>query len=65
METTKIETLDQAIETGLKIKAVYAPNGEVVKCDFNAHHGTTVTCEFQDGSIDEVSKNDLIDFTWN
>jgi hypothetical protein len=61
---TQIETLDEAIEAGLRISAVYAPNGEVVKCDFDAHSGTTITCEFQDGSIDEVAINDLIDFTW-
>lgn len=60
----QIETLEEAIEAGLKIKAVYAPNGEVVKADFTAHYGTTVTCEFQDGSIQEVSRQDLIDFTW-
>lgn len=61
---TKIETLDEAIESHLEINAVYAPNGEVVKCDFEAHSGSTVTCEFQDGSIDEVVINDLTDFTW-
>jgi len=60
-----IETLEQAIEAGLKIKAVYYPNGEVVKCDFEAHNNTTVTCEFQDGTIEEVSVGDLIDHSWN
>ena len=64
METLRIETLDEAIDNGLSISAVYAPNGEAVKCDFNSHYRSTVTCEFQDGSIDEVVINDLIDFTW-
>ena len=61
---TQIETLDEAIEAGLTINAVYAPNGEIVKCDFDTHFGTSITCEFQDGSIEEISINDLIDFTW-
>jgi len=59
---TQIETLQEAIEAGLKINAVYAPNGEVVRC-WNNEDLTEV--EFQDGTMKKVEINDLIDFTWN
>lgn len=60
----QIQTLEEAIEAGLQIKAVYIPNGEVVKCNFD-HRGTSVTIEFRDGTIEEASVGDLIDYTWN
>lgn len=54
-------TLEEAIEAGLTIKAVYT-NGEVVKVlDFN----NKPMVEFKDGTIENVHINDLIDFTWN
>jgi hypothetical protein len=59
METT-IETLEQAIEEGCKIYAVYAPTGEVVKVlDINEP-----LVRFQDGTDEKVERNDLTAFTW-
>ena len=57
----QIETLSEAIEAGLENNAVYAPNGEVVKC-WNPEDLSEV--EFQDGTFEKVSIGDLIDFTW-
>ena len=59
--TTQIETLQEAIEAQLSISAVYAPNGEVVKC-WNLEDLSEV--EFQDGTMEKIDRNDLIDFTW-
>lgn len=57
-----IETLEQAIEAGVAIKATYT-NGERVKVlEFTA--GGRVEIEYQDGTFDCVDRNDLIDFTW-
>jgi hypothetical protein len=56
-----METLQEAIEAGLNISAVYSPNGEVVKC-WNPEDLTEV--EFQDGTMEKVDRNDLINFTW-
>ena len=62
---TNIETLEEAIEAGLKIKAVYVPNGEVVKVLENpGMYSTRPYVRFQDGSEEEVDKNDLIDYSW-
>ena len=58
----QITTIEEAIEAGLKIYAVYAPNGEVVNC-WNPEDLSEV--EFQDGTMEKVSSNDLIDFTWS
>lgn len=60
--TNKIETLDEAIEAGAKITAIYT-NGERVKFIENTNSGK-VEVEFQDGSNGLVDRNDLIDFVW-
>lgn len=61
---TNIETLEQAIETGCAIKAVYYANGEVVKI-VEFFGGGKVSVEFQDGTEELIDRADLIDFTWN
>jgi hypothetical protein len=58
-----IETLDQAIEAGMNIKATYT-NGERVKFIEFTTSGK-VEIEFQDGTNGCVDRNDLIDFSWN
>jgi hypothetical protein len=60
-DKNQIQTLDEAIEAGLSISAVYAPNGEFVEC-WNLEDLREV--EFQDGTMEKVDRNDLIDFTW-
>lgn len=58
---TNIATLDEAIEAGVKITALYVSNGERVKFIETTNSGK-VEVEFQDGSNGLVDRNDLIDF---
>lgn len=58
---TNIATLDEAIEAGVKITALYVSNGERVKFIEITNSGK-VEVEFQDGSNGLVDRNDLIDF---
>jgi hypothetical protein len=58
---TNVETLQEAIEAGLKIFALHAGSGEVVKC-WNLEDLSEI--EWQDGTLEKVSINDLIDFRW-
>ena len=58
---TNVETLQEAIEAGLKIYALHAGSGEVVKC-WNLEDLSEI--EWQDGTLEKVSINDLIDFRW-
>ena len=73
METTmQIETLQEALENGLEIRATYAPNGEIVELQttalrvqvFISEEYTRFTVRFQDGTESQVALQDLIDFTW-
>jgi hypothetical protein len=57
-----MNTLQEAIEARLKITAIYAPNGERVKC-VDPENLTEV--EFPDGRLEKVERNDLISFSWS
>ncbi len=57
-----MNTLQEAIEAGLKITAVYAPTGETVKC-WEPENLTEV--EFPDGRLEKVDRNDLHSFSWS
>jgi hypothetical protein len=60
--TTVMNTLQEAIETRLKITAIYVPTGERVKC-VDPENLTEV--EFSDGRLEKVERNDLISFSWS
>ena len=57
-----MNTLQEAIEAGIKITAIYAPTGEIVKC-WNPEENLT-EIEFFDGRLEKVDRNDLHSFSW-
>jgi hypothetical protein len=57
----KIETLNEAMELGLKITATYYPTGEYVVCWNNED---LREIKRQDGTFERVHINDLINFRW-
>lgn len=59
------ETLSEAIEAGLRIKATYVPTGEKVEWLNAEEFGYAPRVLFIDGSERVVERNDLIDFTWH